>query len=117
MIGSRTIWALAGLAPLAMLGAVALQPARAQEAQPSGQALFTRECGLCHRGGGTGTMMLARRLGADKSLLEERTDLTPSYVEFAVRRGINSMPTITRVEVTDAELAQIIEYLVKEGGQ
>ena len=76
-----------------------------------GEALFVRECGICHLEGGTGTMMLARRLGEDKALLARRGDLPPQYVEMVVRRGINSMPTITRVELPDSELRAIIGYL------
>ena len=78
-----------------------------------GAALFLEECGICHLEGGTGTMMLARRLGEDKALIAQRTDLPPQYVETVVRRGINSMPSITRVELPDAELQAIIDYLAK----
>ena len=80
----------------------------------SGEALFLQECGMCHLKGGTGTMMLARRLGEGKSLLAERNDLPPQYIEMVVRHGINSMPTITRVEVPDAELQEIVRYLTRE---
>lgn len=78
-----------------------------------GEALFLRKCGICHLEGGTGTMMLARRLGEDRALLARRSDLRPQYVETVVRRGINSMPTITRVELPDAELRAIVDYLTR----
>ncbi len=57
--------------------------------------------------------MLSRRRGKDKSLLAERGDLTVPYVRTVVRRGLNSMPAITRVEVTDPELDAIAAYLTR----
>jgi len=86
-----------------------------------GEAVFARECGMCHARGGTGTMMLGRRLGAENALLADRRDLDADYVAAAVRGGINSMPAITRVEVTDEDLAAIAGYLTRdrngEGGR
>jgi mono/diheme cytochrome c family protein len=77
------------------------------------QELFAARCLKCHGDGGTGTFMLARRIGKDKALLAERTDLQAEYVRFVVRNGIVSMPAITRVEVTDDELAAIVRYLTR----
>ena len=76
-----------------------------------GTKLFARECAICHSESGFGTMMLARRLGADRSLLRERTDLVPDYVKTVVRHGLASMPPLSRVEVSDDELQAIIVYL------
>lgn len=76
-----------------------------------GAGLFLARCGYCHLEGGTGTMMLERRLGKANRLLAERTDLPADYVKAVARNGINSMPTITRVEVTDEELDKIAAYL------
>jgi len=92
-------------------------PSQENESASSGEALFLRECGMCHLPGGTGTMMLSRRLGAGKALIAERGDLPPQYVGMVVRRGVNSMPTITRVELPDAELHAIIDYLTGERAQ
>lgn len=92
-------------------GGEAQAPAAAAGPATPEQALFLKECGLCHLQGGTGTMMLAQRLGEDRALLEERDDLSPDYVALVVRNGINSMPTITRVEVTDEELSDIAFHL------
>ena len=55
-----------------------------------GKTLFHAKCGYCHLAGGTGTMMLGFRLGKDKSLLENRTDLTTTYIEHVARSGIGS---------------------------
>ena len=77
----------------------------------SDKKLFDAKCAKCHNESGTGTFMLNRRLGKDKSLLEQRTDLAPGFVRHVVRNGILGMPPFTRVEVTDAELDAIVRYL------
>jgi mono/diheme cytochrome c family protein len=101
----------------ALLCSVAAVDARAADALPDelarGQALFDLRCGICHAAGGTGAFMLGRRLGTDNALLAQRTNLTADYVEYVVRRGINSMPVFTRVELTDAELALVVAYLTR----
>ena len=78
-----------------------------------GAGLFSRECGICHGENGYGTMMLERRLGKDRSLLRERTDLIPAYVRTVVRQGLSSMPPLSRVEVSNAELDAIVDYLTR----
>jgi mono/diheme cytochrome c family protein len=91
-------------------------PARPQ-ASGDGAALFTARCGYCHLAGGTGTMMLERRLGKGHALLAERSDLQASYVRTVVRNGLNSMPALTRVEVPDEQLDAIADYLAKPKGK
>ncbi len=97
----------AGLAPVHAAG-----EGEARGGAPAqAQALWKRHCGPCHLEGGTGTFMLARRLGAERALLEKRTDLTAQYVQTVVRHGIQSMPRFSRAELPDEELAQIARYL------
>jgi mono/diheme cytochrome c family protein len=76
-----------------------------------GQAAFTHRCAMCHREGQTGTFVLARRLGREKSLLEQRTDLQPAYIRQIVRVGLVNMPRISRVEMPDPDLDGVIAYL------
>ncbi|MBN8830603.1 MAG: cytochrome c [Sphingomonadales bacterium] len=114
--------ALAGVTIVGATGLAGAQtrPAPAAAAAPSGEALFLGKCGYCHLEGGTGTMMLERRLGKGKALLGKRTDLPADYVKAVARNGLNSMPTITRVEVTDAELDRIAAFIAskkKAGGK
>ncbi|HEX4002562.1 MAG TPA: cytochrome c [Candidatus Acidoferrales bacterium] len=78
-----------------------------------GKTLFHAKCGYCHLAGGTGTIMLGFRLGKDKALLENRTDLTTTYIEHVARSGIGSMPRLTRIEVPDSELKLIAAYLTR----
>jgi mono/diheme cytochrome c family protein len=76
-----------------------------------GKQAFEHRCGMCHRDGGTGTFILARRLGKEQSLLEKRGDLQPVYVRHVVRWGLVNMPRIGRVELPDADLEAVIAYL------
>jgi mono/diheme cytochrome c family protein len=78
-----------------------------------GQKLFHERCGYCHLAGGTGTIMLARRLGKDRALLEQRTDLSADYIKKITRVGINGMPPHNRIEVPDSELELIALYLTR----
>jgi mono/diheme cytochrome c family protein len=97
----------------AALLAMLISAASAQAAEPTrdGKASFEYHCGKCHDAAGTGTQMLTKRLGKEQALLEKRKGLTVDFVRNAVRHGVLSMPRITRVEVTDAELDAIARYL------
>ncbi|MCB5425050.1 cytochrome c [Altererythrobacter sp. CC-YST694] len=107
--------AFAGFALLAAGTAYAVTPAvpAGGDRVAAGEKLFEAKCALCHAKVGTGTMMLARRLGEGDAMLANRRDLDPSYVEAVVRKGIGSMPAITRVEVSDEQLGQIAAYLTR----
>ena len=110
-------WRRAGA--LGLLAVSVLSAAHAQKPQQNasqntggdGAALFERKCALCHGPGGTGTMMLGLRLGKERSLLTQRTDMSADFVRAIVRAGLRSMPPLTRVEVTDSELRLIAAYL------
>jgi mono/diheme cytochrome c family protein len=78
-----------------------------------GKSLFHARCGYCHLEGGTGTIMLGRRLGKDRAPLENRTDLSADYITHVVRAGIGSMPRHTRIELPDSELDSIAAYLTR----
>jgi mono/diheme cytochrome c family protein len=93
-----------------ILFSCATTPARADDV---GKLAFKARCSKCHGESGTGTFMLARRLGKEKALLESRLDLTPEFIRHVVRNGIVSMPALTRIEVTDDELRAISNYLTK----
>jgi len=76
-----------------------------------GRAAFVHRCGMCHREGGTGTFILARRLGKEQSMLEQRTNLQPEYIRYVVRWGFVNMPRMSRVELPDADLDAVVDYL------
>lgn len=96
-------------------GAAAEQAAgvflRAAEGDP--EAVFLARCQYCHVQLGPGTITLAKRLGEEDALLANRTDLTKDYVSTVVRKGLNTMPALTRVEVSDEELELIAQYLTR----
>lgn len=113
---------LGGLAVMSVQPSRADAPAHpAAASRADARALYLKHCGICHLKGGTGTFMLSRRLGKQRALLAQRTDLTAAYVKAVVRNGLNSMPAFTRVEVTDRELDAIAAYLARHhasgGGQ
>lgn len=74
-----------------------------------GEALYVEKCIMCHGPNGMGTGLLSRRM--DMPLLEARDDLTKDYVILAARQGVGNMPAISRGEVSDAQMAQIADYL------
>ena len=108
----------AGAAAAVLVASVGVSIASADETslttlQAEGMRAFHARCDYCHLDGGTGTIMLGRRLGAEKALLDKRIDLDAVYVRTIVRTGIKSMPALTRVEVPDVELATIADYLAR----
>lgn len=77
-----------------------------------GKRLYGRECAFCHVGKNTGAMMLKRRLPeGEPAQLDERKDLTADYVKAVVRNGLVNMPPLSRVELSDADLDAIANWL------
>jgi mono/diheme cytochrome c family protein len=77
----------------------------------TGSGLYQEKCGMCHRDGGMGTGILARRLPAELAQLENREDLQSVFIETVVRNGFGIMFPMSRGEVSDAQLETIIDYL------
>jgi mono/diheme cytochrome c family protein len=107
---TRRPWQLLG-ALMCVLGSAAPASAAEDPVIARGQAAFAHRCAMCHREGQTGAFILARRLGKDKSLLEQRTDLQPDYIRQIVRLGLVNMPRLSRVEMPDQDLDAVIAYL------
>ncbi|MDB5682657.1 MAG: cytochrome c family protein [Sphingomonas bacterium] len=111
--------ALAAIGSLAPLAAAVAQPAPATpnpapappKPRSAGEAVFLDKCRYCHVEMGPGTLTLAKRLGPENGLLAARPDLDAGYVKAVVRNGLNTMPPINRVEVSDAELDTIATWL------
>jgi cytochrome c5 len=83
-----------------------------------GERAFELRCGYCHLAGGMGTNLLIKQRmaageGPEMALLANRKDLMPDYVKAVVRQGKNAMPPQTRVDITDAELEAVAQYLGK----
>jgi mono/diheme cytochrome c family protein len=103
---------LAFVPMLALLCSATLARADAGEVA-AGERLFATRCALCHVGFAPGTIMLGRRLGPERALLAQRNDLSADYVRQVVRHGLLSMPPFTRVDLSDADLAQLSAYLTR----
>ncbi|MEY4762008.1 MAG: hypothetical protein RLZZ200_1864 [Pseudomonadota bacterium] len=94
-----------------LVGALCVAPI-AQAASPNAAELYRRHCFICHQAGGTGAVMLAKRLQKGTSpLLDQRRDLQAPYVQAVARQGIGTMPRFTRIELPDAELGMIADWL------
>jgi len=105
----RRVWLmLALLAPIA-------GPAFAQNQASAGHGreVYQKWCAPCHGTGlgKPGTSAMAAH-GVKPAVLEERTDLTPKMIETAVRHGLNFMPPFRKTEISNADLAAIVAYLV-----
>ena len=83
----------------------------------SGRELFNYWCLPCHGAGPghAGTQRLARRLGADQSVLLQRHNLPAEYVQHVVRNGFQMMPPFRYTEISDQELQAIAAYVSKHG--
>ncbi len=79
-----------------------------------GERIYGRECAFCHVGRNTGTIMLGRRMDADKAELHKRTDLDADYVKAVVRNGLVNMPPFSRVEITDQDLDKVAAWLARK---
>jgi mono/diheme cytochrome c family protein len=117
----RRVVAIA-LAALATSASVA--SAQGDTTVRKGNETYQYWCATCHgRGpGNPGTTALgAKYKGALPGILEERKDLTPQAVRFAVRRGTSIMPFFRKTEISDADLDAITQYLTRRppapGGQ
>ncbi len=90
-------------------------PAFAQNQPPAdrGREVYQKWCTPCHGTGlgKPGTSAIAAH-GVKPAVLEERTDLTAETIETAVRHGTNFMPRFRKTEISNADLAAIVAYLV-----
>jgi len=77
------------------------------------QRSYEDACAVCHDNGGFGVRVLADRLGPEKSLIHKSNDLDPDTIRAVVRGGMGAMPAMSKLEVSDAELDEIIAYLGK----
>jgi mono/diheme cytochrome c family protein len=74
-----------------------------------GEKLYVEHCAMCHGPNGMGQGLLARE--GKQPDLEMRGDLRKPYIVFAVRSGVGNMPQVPPGEVSDADLAEIADYL------
>jgi len=91
--------------------------ATAQE-ENAGQAAYDRHCIHCHDSDdeAVGTLQLGRTRGEEFALLTERDDLAGEYIAAIVRTGLNAMPAFLPSELTEAQLAALVDYVMGESG-
>lgn len=101
-------------------------PSLTDPLEKRGREVFHERCAACH---GQipeevfgpaflppmpGTQALqARYEGAVPAALEERTDLTPEFIETVVRDGLRSMPFFRPTELNDEDLEALTAYLTQ----
>jgi (+)-pinoresinol hydroxylase len=104
-------------------------PGSVMLAQPAsetrGKAVFDKWCTPCHgavapknvmfgNGALAGTSALAVKYqGKLPAVLEQRTDLTPTFIKTVVRHGLHGMPITRKTEISDTELEDIVAYLTR----
>jgi mono/diheme cytochrome c family protein len=87
----------------------------------AGNRAFQYNCAPCHGPGPgerarflPGTVALTVKYKGQKpGVLEQRDDLTPEFVAYIIRHGIEGMPFFRKTEVSDASMAAIGAYLAK----
>jgi mono/diheme cytochrome c family protein len=86
----------------------------ADQSQPDrGREVYQKWCTPCHGTGlGKPGTTAAAAHGVKPAVLEERTDLTAKMIETAVRNGLYFMPRFRKTEISNADLAAIVAYLV-----
>ncbi|WP_226016641.1 cytochrome c [Novosphingobium sp. FKTRR1] len=97
-----------------MLALVGAAPApRVSAAREAGGKTYAKWCGDCHSTPtGPGSLSLQRKYnGALPAILDQRTDLSPALIAYAVRHGASFMPSFRKTEISDAQVAEIGAYL------
>ncbi len=85
---------------------------QAQDAPPTNVPRdYANACGTCHDRGGFGVRVLSDRRGEARSLIHRTHNLPDAAIRAIVRNGVGAMPAMSRLEVSDEELARIIAGL------
>ena len=86
-------------------------------AERMGQEVYDKWCGFCHDAGPmkAGTIGLQEKYkGAKPAVLLERNDLTPDFVKYVARHGLNYMPRFRKTEISDGELNELADYVARK---
>lgn len=104
------------LSPTEAQMALLTLPDGASEDVKNGEALFKAKCATCHGFGieQGATQRLERRYDDGLSYaLAVRTDLSPEFITTFVRQNSPGMPAFRKAELSDEDLADLIEYLTR----
>jgi len=84
-----------------------------QSPSDRGREVYQKWCTPCHGTGlGKAGTEAAAAHGIKPAVLEQRTNLTPKMIETAVRNGVSFMPRFRKTEISNADFAAIVAYLV-----
>jgi len=108
---ARIVLAVAGLTAALAVSAQDVEAPPTQATARTGPEIFADRCIFCHDARGWGTRSLARRTPPGQAELLQREVLPTVLVQYAVRRGVGSMPQFTPTEISDAELQVLAEWL------
>ncbi len=98
---------------LALLAAAVAAAAADPPSAEQGRAVYQKWCTPCHGTGlGKPGTAAAAAHGVKTPVLEQRQDLSQKMIESAVRKGTDIMPRFRKTEISDADLAAIVAYLV-----
>jgi len=98
---------------IALLLPVAAAFAQDQSPAEHGREVYQKWCTPCHGTGlGKAGTEAAAAHGIKPAVLEQRTNLTPKMIETTVRSGVSFMPRFRKTEISNADLAAIVSYLV-----
>lgn len=97
----------------AMLIGMICAPAFSQDDEHAGKEVYDLWCGICHEPGEgfAGTQMLTLTRAEGLSVIKDNDTLVGPYIELVVRKGLGMMPVFRKTEITDEQLAALIEYL------
>ena len=85
----------------------------------NGSRVFDQWCRYCHGEPASsidmiGTQKLQERYqGAVPAKLEDRTNLTPEFIETIVRNGLGLMAHFRKTEISDEDMDALIAYLTR----
>lgn len=98
---------------MALLAAAVAAAAADPPSAEQGRAVYQKWCLPCHGTGlGKPGTSAATAHGVKTPVLEQRQDLNAKMIESAVRKGTDIMPRFRKTEISDADLAAIVAYLV-----
>lgn len=111
---NKTIAIFLTCCAFSMSDAVAAKDSRQIEA---GAAVYQKWCAACHSEGENfaGTSALAAKYkGAIPSVLIQRTDLSPEFIQHFVRNGYSIMPFFRKTEINNEELQALTIFLTQK---
>lgn len=89
------------------------QDGMAEDGDNLGKETYDLWCGICHEPGAgfAGTQILTLTRAEGLGVMKDNDTLTDVYIETVVRKGLGMMPVFRKTEITDEQLAALLEYL------